>query len=126
MVKQSASHLLSLQGEAGKMSASEPNSAIFVTDTPRQIKDKVNKHAFSGGQDTKELQLQHGGLLVSYVVHTCMHVCLWQQDSRGLQLQHNVRLGKPADVLQPAACMHACPSRAQWLKLCSTHLCSTG
>ena len=44
------------------MSASDPNSAIFVTDTPKQIKDKINKHAFSGGQDTKELQLQHGEL----------------------------------------------------------------
>ena len=44
------------------MSASDPNSAIFVTDTPKQIKDKINKHAFSGGQDTKELQLQHGKL----------------------------------------------------------------
>jgi tryptophanyl-tRNA synthetase len=30
-----------LQGESGKMSASDPNSAIFVNDTPKQIKDKV-------------------------------------------------------------------------------------
>ena len=56
-------HFLLVQGEAGKMSASDPNSAIFVTDTPNQIKDKINRHAFSGGQDTKELQLQHGELI---------------------------------------------------------------
>jgi tryptophanyl-tRNA synthetase len=31
-----------LQGESGKMSASDPNSAIFVNDTPKQIKDKVS------------------------------------------------------------------------------------
>ena len=43
-----------LQGESGKMSASDPNSAIFVTDTPKQIKTKVNKHAFSGGKATVE------------------------------------------------------------------------
>lgn len=43
-----------LQGESGKMSASDPNSAIFVTDTPKQIKTKVNKHAFSGGKATIE------------------------------------------------------------------------
>ena len=49
------------------MSASDPNSAIFVTDTPKQIKDKINKHAFSGGQDTKELQLKHGISLLSTV-----------------------------------------------------------
>jgi tryptophanyl-tRNA synthetase len=30
-----------LQGESGKMSASDPNSAIFVNDTPKDIKDKV-------------------------------------------------------------------------------------
>lgn len=43
-----------LQGESGKMSASDANSAIFVNDTPKQIKDKVNKHAFSGGGATLE------------------------------------------------------------------------
>ncbi|CAM8943594.1 unnamed protein product [Rhodiola kirilowii] len=31
----------SLQGESGKMSASDPNSAIYVTDTGNNIKKKV-------------------------------------------------------------------------------------
>lgn len=43
-----------LQGESGKMSASDTNSAIFVNDTPAQIKDKINKYAFSGGGATLE------------------------------------------------------------------------
>jgi tryptophanyl-tRNA synthetase len=30
-----------MQGESGKMSASDTNSAIFVNDTPAQIKNKV-------------------------------------------------------------------------------------
>ena len=30
-----------LQGPAGKMSASDPNSAIFVTDAPQEIENKV-------------------------------------------------------------------------------------
>lgn len=30
-----------LQGESGKMSASDPNSAVFVNDSAKQIKDKV-------------------------------------------------------------------------------------
>merc|ERR1711916_86559 len=45
------------------------NSAVFLTDTPKQIKDKINKHAFSGGQDTKEKQQELGANLdvdVSY------------------------------------------------------------
>ncbi|PRW61499.1 tryptophan--tRNA cytoplasmic [Chlorella sorokiniana] len=52
-----------LQGESGKMSASDENSAIFVSDTPKQIKNKVNKHAFSGGGATAEEQREKGANL---------------------------------------------------------------
>ena len=51
------------------MSGSNANSAVYVTDTPKQIKDKINKHAFSGGKETKELQEEFGADLsvdVSY------------------------------------------------------------
>lgn len=50
-----------LQGAKTKMSASDINSAIFLTDTPKQIKDKVNKHAFSGGKPTLAEHRQFGG-----------------------------------------------------------------
>ncbi|KAJ3126083.1 tryptophan--tRNA ligase [Nowakowskiella sp. JEL0407] len=50
-----------LQGPGTKMSASNPNSAIYLTDTPAQIKNKINRYAFSGGQDTAELHALHGG-----------------------------------------------------------------
>jgi tryptophanyl-tRNA synthetase len=50
-----------LQGPGTKMSASVANSAIYISDTPNQIKNKINKHAFSGGQDTIELHRIHGG-----------------------------------------------------------------
>ncbi|GFO48709.1 tryptophan--trna ligase, cytoplasmic [Plakobranchus ocellatus] len=50
-----------LQGANSKMSASEPNSSIFLTDTPKQIKDKINKYAFSGGQATVEEHREKGG-----------------------------------------------------------------
>ena len=53
--------LPALQGPGSKMSASDTTSAIFLSDTPKQIKTKVNKYAFSGGQDTAELQREHGG-----------------------------------------------------------------
>lgn len=58
-----------LQGATGKMSSSDENSAIFLTDTPEQIEKKIKNHAFSGGQNTKELQQQLGANLevdVSY------------------------------------------------------------
>jgi tryptophanyl-tRNA synthetase len=43
------------------MSASDPNSAIYMADTPNQIKNKINRHAFSGGGDTLELHQKNGG-----------------------------------------------------------------
>lgn len=53
--------LTALQGAGGKMSASNPNSAIFMSDTPKQIQKKINSHAFSGGQETLELHRELGG-----------------------------------------------------------------
>ena len=50
-----------LRGPEGKMSASDPNSTVFVTDTPKQIKKKINKHAFSGGQPDIETHRKLGG-----------------------------------------------------------------
>jgi tryptophanyl-tRNA synthetase len=58
-----------LQGFHTKMSASDTNSAIFMTDTPKQIETKLNKYAFSGGQATLEEQREKGADLavdVSY------------------------------------------------------------
>lgn len=43
------------------MSASDVNSSIFMTDTPSQIKNKINKHGFSGGQETVEEHRRLGG-----------------------------------------------------------------
>lgn len=50
-----------LQGAQTKMSASDPNSSIFVTDTDQQIKEKINKYAFSGGGATVEEHKAKGG-----------------------------------------------------------------
>lgn len=58
-----------LQGAAGKMSSSDENSAIFLTDSPDDIARKVREHAFSGGRETKKLQEELGADLdadVSY------------------------------------------------------------
>ena len=50
-----------LQGPQTKMSASDPNSSIYMTDTQAQIKNKVTKHGFSGGQETVEEHRRIGG-----------------------------------------------------------------
>ncbi|XP_041969082.1 tryptophan--tRNA ligase, cytoplasmic [Aricia agestis] len=56
-----ASFLPALQGAQNKMSASDPNASIFLNDTPKQIKNKINKYAFSGGQATVEEHRLKGG-----------------------------------------------------------------
>ena len=56
-----ATFLPSLLGPGSKMSASKDSSAVFLQDTPNQIKNKINKYAFSGGQDTAEKQRELGG-----------------------------------------------------------------
>ncbi|KAK4127588.1 tryptophanyl-tRNA synthetase [Parathielavia appendiculata] len=53
--------LPALQGPGTKMSASIDESAIFMRDTPNQIKNKINKHAFSGGKVSEEEHRQLGG-----------------------------------------------------------------
>jgi tryptophanyl-tRNA synthetase len=53
--------LASLLGKNNKMSASVEKSSIFMTDTPKQIKKKINSFAFSGGQETIEMHKKMGG-----------------------------------------------------------------
>ncbi len=43
------------------MSASNENSAIFMTDDPKKIAKKVKSHAFSGGRATQEEHQRLGG-----------------------------------------------------------------
>ncbi|SCU81522.1 LAMI_0B06612g1_1 [Lachancea mirantina] len=50
-----------LQGSSTKMSASDDTTAIFLTDTAKQIQKKVNKYAFSGGQVSVEDHRRLGG-----------------------------------------------------------------
>ena len=52
----------SLQGHDAKMSSSDLDSAIFLTDAPAEITRKIGA-ALSGGGDTLELHRQHGANL---------------------------------------------------------------
>jgi tryptophanyl-tRNA synthetase len=53
--------LTALTGPEGKMSASNPDKAILLTDEPSKVKKKINKFAFSGGQSDMELHRKLGG-----------------------------------------------------------------
>ncbi len=58
--------LPSLTGKS-KMSTTQsekgPTTTIFLTDTPDQVRDKIKKHAFSGGRDTAKLHKELGANL---------------------------------------------------------------
>merc|ERR1712151_426902 len=45
-----------LQGAMGKMSASDENSAIYLTDSAEVIETKIMRYAFSGGRQTAKEQ----------------------------------------------------------------------
>jgi tryptophanyl-tRNA synthetase len=58
-----------LQGADGKMSSSDENSAVFLTDSNELIEKKVKEYAFSGGRETKKLQEELGANLAVDVAY---------------------------------------------------------
>jgi len=62
--KPAALHARFVPGLSGgaKMSSSDTvNDVIYLTDSPEEVKKKINKYAFSGGRDTVEEHRKHGG-----------------------------------------------------------------
>jgi tryptophanyl-tRNA synthetase len=55
------SFLPPLTGSSGKMSSSKEDTAIYTTDSEKEVERKIKKYAFSGGRDTLEEHRMHGG-----------------------------------------------------------------
>ncbi|XP_076762498.1 tryptophanyl-tRNA synthetase [Xylocopa sonorina] len=103
-----------LQGSKTKMSASNNNTAIFLTDTAKQIKNKVNKHAFSGGQANIEEHRQLGGNCDIDIAYQWLRFFL-EDDKKLEQLKKGYTSGEILtgelkkeliDVLQPLVAKH--------------------
>jgi tryptophanyl-tRNA synthetase len=58
------------------MSSSDPNSSILLSDTPAEVKRKVNKYAFSGGGATLEEHKANGANLDIDVPFQYLHFFL--------------------------------------------------
>jgi len=56
-----AKFLSGLKTYGGKMSTSDPDSTIWISDSPEQVRQKILKHAFSGGQATIQEHRKKGG-----------------------------------------------------------------
>ncbi|XP_012260694.2 tryptophan--tRNA ligase, cytoplasmic [Athalia rosae] len=103
-----------LQGPKTKMSASESNSAIFLNDSAKQIKNKINKHAFSGGQTTVEEHRRLGGNCEVDISYQWLTFFL-EDDERLEQLRKGYTAGEILtgelkkeliEVLQPLVAAH--------------------
>ncbi|KAK0465514.1 uncharacterized protein EV420DRAFT_1514695 [Desarmillaria tabescens] len=95
-----------LQGAQTKMSASDPNSSIYMTDKPAQIKNKINRHGFSGGQETEEEHRRLGGntdVDVSYQYLTC----LLEDDDEVAKIGEDYRAGRLLTGQLKAKCIEA-------------------
>ena len=94
--------LPSLKGSESKMSASDADSSIFLSDTDKQIKKKIGQ-AFSGGQETLEEQRQLGGRTnVDIPFH---YLSFFLEDDEKLeQLRQDYESGKITSGDMKAAC----------------------
>eukprot|EP00299_Pterocystis_sp_00344_P013728 c6757_g1_i1.p1 GENE.c6757_g1_i1~~c6757_g1_i1.p1 ORF type:complete len:428 (-),score=114.53 c6757_g1_i1:12-1241(-) len=82
-----------LQGSNTKMASSDENSAVFVTDTPKQIKDKITKHAFSGGRVSLDEHRKFGANVDVDVPIQYLQVFMFD-DEKLEQITSDYRTGK--------------------------------
>jgi len=83
-----------LTGSKGKSSSSFYNSAILSTDTPQQVKTKINKYAFSGGQPTLEEHKAKGGNPDIDVSFQYLKMLLEPDDNKLEQIKKDYKSGK--------------------------------
>lgn len=88
------SFLPPLTGSDGKMSSSNEGTAIYLTDSPETVKNKINKYAFSGGRDTLEEHRKHGGNPDIDVSFQYLRYIFEPDDKKLAQIEKNYRAGK--------------------------------
>lgn len=81
-----------LKGE--KMSSSDENSFIALSDSPEEVKNKINKYAFSGGRDTLEEHRKFGGNPDIDVCFQCLKFLFEPDDKKLAQIEKDYRSGK--------------------------------
>jgi len=88
-----AKFIPSLQGGA-KMSASESSGMIMLSDTPEEVKRKINKYAFSGGQATVEEHRKKGGNPDIDVSFQYLKMFFEPNDEKLAKIESDYRSGK--------------------------------
>jgi tryptophanyl-tRNA synthetase len=85
--------LPSLKGE-GKMSSSDPMSYIAMTDSEKEVKSKINKYAFSGGQATIDEHRKKGGNPDVDVSFQYLKMFFEPDDAKLKQIHEDYKSGK--------------------------------
>jgi len=78
----------------GKMSSSEINSFIALTDSPKEVEQKIKKYAFSGGRDTIEEHRKKGGNPDIDVSFQYLKMFFEPDDKKLVQIEKDYRSGK--------------------------------
>jgi tryptophanyl-tRNA synthetase len=84
----------SLEGPGGKMSASDEKGTIYTTDSPSEVKKKINKHAFSGGQLNIEQHRKLGGNPDIDVSYQYLRIFFEPDDDKLKTIYENYKSGK--------------------------------
>ena len=86
--------LTALTGPEGKMSASNPNAAILLTDNANTVKNKINKYAFSGGKATLEEHRKLGGNTEIDVAYNWLYYLFEEDDKKIEQIKKEYESGQ--------------------------------
>jgi len=76
------------------MSSSEINSFIALTDSPKEVEQKIKKYAFSGGRDTIEEHRKKGGNPDIDVSFQYLKMFFEPDDKKLVQIEKDYRSGK--------------------------------
>ena len=83
-----------LTGIEGKMSTSKPETTIFLNDTEEKIREKIFKHAFSGGQPTVELHRKLGGNPDIDVCFQYLYILFEEDDKKIEEIREKYKSGE--------------------------------
>ena len=78
----------------GKMSASVPQSTIYTTDTPKEVEEKIRKHAFSGGRNSLEEHRRLGGNPDIDVCYQWLQAFFEPDDKKLLKIYNDYKSGR--------------------------------
>jgi len=102
-----------LQGAKSKMSSSEATSSIFLTDSAKDIKNKINKYAFSGGGVTTEDHRKNGGNCAVDVSY--QYLTFFMEDDKRLEEIRTVSTDINILFFMFTICLYLCMSALGFL-----------